>query len=422
MSDVYQRVQMLASTGRFDMAERELRGMLANDPRDATAHSLLALIMLSSTDRYAEATEEAKMAVGIEPDEPFGHYALAQCYITRNRYDEAEAAAWESLRLDPYNADAYCVLARANLGRERYQEALDAAEQGLAVDAEHLDCGNLRSIALERLGRGDEAVASSTANLARNPDNAMSHSAHGWTLLNSGRHREAQVAFREALRLEPSNEMARSGLIQALNARSFLFRFVHKFYVAMSRLNSKAAFGLIFGAWVLIQVLSRVADNVPGLSPFILPILICYVLFVVLTWIANPLFNTFLRFHPMGRHLLDRTQTWSSNLIAPCLVLSVYGFIVGLQVDGFTMGLYAAGFWVGAAILVAATFAMPTPGRRMLVGGFSVLAIGFPLLGIVRAVLGNDLDPFFQGFQTFGYSLLGIQIASQLVAAQPVKQ
>lgn len=422
MNDPYQRVQMLAGTGRHDMAERDLRAMLADEPRDATAHSLLALVMLSDDSRWVEATDEAKIAVGIEPDAPLSHYALSVCLLTRHHYVEAENAAREALRLDPYDVDAYSVLAKSYLGREDYQAALDAAEQGLSIDPEDSDCSNLRSIVLERLGRGDEAIESATRNLARDPDNAYAHSALGWTQLNNGRYQEAQVAFREALRLNPHDEMARQGLIQAMNNRSFVFRIVHKFYVAMSRLNSKAAFGLIFGAWLLVQVLSRMADNIPALGPLILPIIIFYVLFVVLTWIANPLFNTFLRFHPFGKHLLDRTQTWSSNLIAPALGLAVLGLVVGTVVDSFILGLMAAAFWVGAAIMVAATFSMPTSQRQLMVGGASLLVWMVPIVGIVRTVFGGELEPLFGGFQAYGYALLGIQIGSSLVANQPVRR
>jgi tetratricopeptide (TPR) repeat protein len=422
MNDPYQRVQMLAGTGRHDLAERDLRAMLAEEPRDATAHSLLALVMMSDERRWADATAEAKMAVGIEPDASLSHYALALCLVTRNHYAEAEDAAREALRLDPYDADAYAVLSKSYLGRENYQAAIDAAEQGLSVDPEHSECGNLRSILLERLGRGDEAIESATRNLARDPDSSHAHAALGWTQLNNGKYKEAQVAFREALRLNPHDEMARQGLIQAMNNRSFLFRGVHTFYVWMSRLNSKAAFGLIFGAWILMQVLSRVADNVPALGPFILPLLIVYVLFVVLTWIANPLFNTFLRFHPFGRHLLDRTQTWSSNLIAPSLALAVVGLIVGTVVDSFILGLLAAAFWIGAAIMVAATFTMPTPQRRLLVGGASVLVLMVPVVGIVRTILGGQLDLMLDSFQAYGYALLAVQIGSSIVANQPIRR
>ncbi|MGB7325642.1 MAG: tetratricopeptide repeat protein [Rubripirellula sp.] len=422
MSDRYQRAQMLAGTGRMDLAERDLRQMLAEEPRDAHAHALLALVILPDSARFDEATDEAKMSVGIEPDSPFTHYALAQCYLNRGRYAEAETAILESLRLEPYDADFYTVLARCRLSTQQYQAALDAAEQGLSVDPEHIDCANLRAITLERLGRGDEAISAARTNLARDPDNSLSHAALGWTLVNNGKHQEAQLAFREALRLDPTDEMSRQGLMTAMNNRSFVFRMIHKFYVAMSRLNSKAAMGMIFGAWLLMQILGSLVGRIPALGPLIFPILVCYVLFVVLTWIANPLFNTVLRFHPFGQHLLTRTERWASNLMAPCLLLAMFGLFVGWRTDGLVLGVFTGGYWVGVAVIVAAAFVMPTPQRRMLVGAAGIMIACVPIYGVIRSVLDVSYDPFFGSFQAFGYSLLGIQIGSQLIAAQPVQK
>lgn len=422
MNDRYGRIQLLLSQHRNEMAERDLRMMLADEPHDAVAHALLSLCLLQDDQRLAEATDEATAAVGLEPDDPFPHYALAICYLERGRFQEAEAAIAETLRLDPHDADAFSVLARSYLGQSNFKRSLESAESGLAIDPDHIDCGNMRSIALERLGRSQEAILSASETLRRDPDDPMSHAAHGLTLLHAGRYQEAQIAFREALRLDPNNETARSGLIQALNSRSLLFRFVHKFYVAMSRLDSKAALGLVLGAWLLMQVLSRLGDFLPVLRPLILPILVCYVVFVVLTWIANPLFNTFLRFHPFGQHLLDRLQVWASNLIAPCIALSGFGFVAGLFSGNAIAGVIAGAYWIGLAILIAATFSMPTKNRRLLVGAVATAVALLPGFGLFNAIVQESLTPFYGSLQMFAYSLLGIQIVGGIIASQPVKR
>lgn len=415
------RIRLLIAQHRYDMAERELRSLLSQDPQNGDAHALLAICLLHDQQRQREATEHAEQAIGLQPDDPIGHYALAVSLLQRNRPEQAERAIGEALRLDPYDADSFAVLARCYLSQDRHQDALEAARQGLAADADHVDCGNMRSIALERLGRGDEAIASASETLRRDPDDPMSHAAFGLTLLNSQRYDEAQVAFRESLRLDPGNEMARQGMIAALNNRSIIFRLVYRFYVALSRLNNKAAFALIFGAWLLMQVLSRLSVTYPALGPLINPILFLYVLFVVLTWIANPLFNTFLRFHAFGQHLLDRRQRWASNLIAPCLALAIFGFLVGLGRGSVLIGLVAAAYWVAMAIPVAATFAMPTAGRRLLVAVAAVVIGLLPVIGIARSAPVASLDPFFESLQMFAFGLLGIQIASSLIAVTPVR-
>ena len=421
MSDQYERAQLLLAQRRYDLAERELRSMLAVEPNEGGSLALLALCILNDSERMTEATETAQRGVMVAPDESLNHYALAACYLRRNRNDEAEAAIQVSLTLDPDDADAFAVLARANFARQRYQDALDAADQGLAIDPEHGDSSNIRSITLERLGRGTEAVAASAERLKQDPQDPMAHAAHGYTLLNAGKYQEAQVAFREALRLDPNNEVARMGLITALNNRSILFRMIHRFYVSLSRLNSKAAFLLIIGVWLLVQVLSRVAEQVPALRPFIIPIVVLYVLFVVLTWIANPLFNTFLRFHPFGQHLLDRSQRWASNLIAPCLLLAACSVPIGLMFSDLLLGILAGAYWLGLAIPIACTFGMADPKRRALLGIVTVMIAMVPVVGTLVSISQDSMDPVMVSFQWFAYSLLAVQIGSNLLAFRPVK-
>lgn len=421
MSGRFERVQLLLSQRRYDMAEKELRLQLADDPNDATMHALLALTLSHDDSRLFDATEEAKIAIGLEPDQPIGHYALGIVLVDRKRFKDAINAINQSLSLDPYNADAFAVLAQANLGIERNQDALTAAENGLAVDAENLGCSNMRSFALEQLGRVDEALQSAGQTLRRDPDDPMAHATYGYTLLNAGKYQEAQVAFREALRLSPGNEFARSGMITALNSRSWLFRSVHKFYVMMGRLNSKAAFAVIFGAWLLVQVLNRVAAAVPELGPFILPLLFAYVIFVVLTWIATPLFNTFLRFHPFGQHLLNPWERWASNLIAPCLVLSLFGFVAGTMIRGLLTGIVVGWYWFVLSVPISAVFAMGSRQRRAIVAVAAIVVVLLPVWGLANAYLQTSFEPLAEKLRLFGFGMLAIQIGSQMLNVRPEK-
>ena len=421
MSNRYERSQLLLAQRRYDLAERELRALLADDPNDGVSLALLTLCILHDHDRRAEATDTAQRAVAVAPDESLCHYALATCFLQRNRFDEAESAIQTSLNLDPYDADAFAVLARARFGRKQYQDALATLDQGLAIDPEHGDCSSLRAITLERLGRDSEAVEASTDRLKQDPQDPMAHASHGYTLLQSGKYKEAQLAFREALRLDPENEMARMGLITALNNRSFLFRMVHKFYVMISRINGKAAFLLIFGAWALMQVLSQVADKYPVLQPIVFPVIVLYALFVVLTWIANPLFNTFLRFHPFGQHLLNRSQTWASNLIAPCLLLSVFSLGVGLLQADVWLGVLAGAYWLGMAIPIAGTFGVDDSRRRLGLGVITVVIGLIPVVGTVLSITGDEIWPVIASFRYFAFALLAFQVGSNLLLTRPVQ-
>lgn len=69
-----------------------------------------------------------------------------------------------------------------------------------------------------------------------------------------------------------------------------------------------------------MRLLDSLAEAHPWLAPWVLPISIAYLLVALLSWILMPVFNTMLRFHPFGRHLLNRDEIWASNLVAGALV------------------------------------------------------------------------------------------------------
>jgi hypothetical protein len=165
-----------------------------------------------------------------------------------------------------------------------------------------------------------------------------------------------------------------------------------------------------------------VAPAVPALRPLIFPIVAFYVLFVIFTWISQPLFNTFLRFHPFGQHLLDRSQRWASNLIAPSLALSLFGFGWGVYCGAPVSAILAAAYWLGLTIPISAAFLMPTRQRQWLVGTAAIGIAVLPAVGVANAIWESSSQPLISSFTYFAYGLLAIQVASNLVAAKPVRQ
>src|SRR4051812_31835160 len=170
----FQRGMLLYQQGRHREAVSELRLQLTDASNDFSTHAVLAL-SLSKLEQYAEATEHARQAIHLAPDQPFGHYALARVMIDRHRDAEALAAISEALRLDPYDADYFGILASLHLDASRWRDALKAADQGLAIDPEHNLCTNMRAQALVKLGDRAAAAATMGEALARRPDDALTH-------------------------------------------------------------------------------------------------------------------------------------------------------------------------------------------------------------------------------------------------------
>jgi hypothetical protein len=261
----------------------------------------------------------------LAPDEPYPHYCRSIVLEQRRQFAEAERSAREALRLNPADADNYARVAVTLFAQEKWQATLGAALAGLAYDAEHAGCQNLRTMALTKLGRQHEAVESVDESLARDPDNALSHANKGWTLLHQGQPKEALEHFREALRLDPTFDYARAGMIEALKARNPVYRWMLAYFLWMARLSDRARWGVILGGWFGAKLLGNAAQSNPAIAPWVLPLQIAYLLFVMLTWFAVPLFNLLLRFNRYGRHALSRDQRLSSNWFAACLALFAGG-------------------------------------------------------------------------------------------------
>ncbi len=369
-----QRAMVLQQQGRHQLAENELRQHLAAAPEDGFAMAVLA-ISLAEQERREEAEITARTAIGHAPDMPFCHYALARILTDRQRLDDALTAIREAIRLEPTDAAYHGMLAAIELNRERWKEALSAAETGLQFDPEHATCNNLRAMALVKLGRKTEAGATIRATLARDPDNALSHANQGWTLLEQGRRKEAMEHFRESLRLDPANDWARAGLLEALKAWNPLYAVMLKYFLWMQKLSDRARWGIVLGGYLGSRMLSGLARSHPDWSVWITPIQVAYISFVLLTWLAYPLFNLMLFVHPVGRYALDRDQRFQAALVGLCLFIAVG--LLALSIGS-----------PGAYLLPALVFgllAIPTSAIFMCARGWPRTAMALITLGLCAA-------------------------------------
>jgi tetratricopeptide (TPR) repeat protein len=379
MNPNLERGLLLLQQSRHEMAESELRQALADDPHDAYAHALLGLC-LAHREQFQEATGEAQQAVHLGPDFPFAHYALARVYYERNRFPEALAGVNEAIRLDPENADQYALLADIHLHEYRWREALNAAEQGLQFDPENVACTNIRAIAMVKLGRKDEAGRTIDAALAKHPENSLTHANQGWTLLHQGRPKEAAEHFREALRLDPQNEWARQGIIEALKARHFIYAWMLKYFLWMSRFSRRGQWGIILGGYFGNRLLGMLAQSNPDLKPWILPLQILYVVFALMTWLAYPFFNLLLRLNKFGRLVLSREQTIAANCFGLCLLVALVG-LGGCVVRGFDSAWILVALVFGLLLVpVSAVFKCAAGWPRNTMAAFTIVMVLFSLV------------------------------------------
>jgi tetratricopeptide (TPR) repeat protein len=412
------RGTLLFSQRRFDLAVEELRLALAEEPQNAQAHAFLG-ICLSELDRYDEAEREAGEAIGLAPAEPLPHYARAVVLFARRRFEEALAAVDEAVRIDPEDADHHCLRAQVLFALRRWPAALEAAERGLERDGEHVGCTNFRAMALIKLGRKSEAGETLDAALARDPEDALSHANQGWALVEQGNIPKALEHFKEALRLNPELEYARVGIVEALKARNFLYRWLLRYFLWMNRLSGKAQWGIVIGGYLGYRLVGSLADQNPAAAPFLRPIVWAYVAFALLTWLAQPLFNLLLRLNRFGRLALSRDQTLASNFVGGCLLAGISCLGTGLA-TGEDLFLAGAVYFGLLMLPIAGIFKCPSgwPRRVMTAATLGLAGVGAAFFTIVlgdflprgtaQSILNTLVTVFLFGFLASQFLVNGL--------------
>jgi Flp pilus assembly protein TadD len=381
------RAALLFQQHRYADAERTLRDHLRNEPQDALAMRLLGESLLAQ-DRTAEARATAQGALGLAPMDAAAFGLLARVELMDDAADQALTHAREACRLEPGDADHWGTLAFVELRLKQHNEALGSADRGLAVDPENLRCLNMRTEALARLGRKEEADATIHRSLGLDPENPYTHSNTGWAVLRRGEHQRALEHFREALRRDPTNAHAKSGMVEALKARYWIYRIFLRYQFWVSNLKGNAQWMLILGLYFGNRLLRALADSVPALAPFIWPLLIAYLLFALSTWVMTPLSNLLLRLNRFGRYALDRAETITSTFTGIALGLAAIGgtaFLLWRAPWGVALGLYGLAMMIPLATMLGAR----RKGRKILVGMAVVLAV-IGALGVALTLRTGD--------------------------------
>jgi tetratricopeptide (TPR) repeat protein len=261
----------------------------------------------------------------------------------------------EAIRLNCYQASYFGLLSRCKYNQKLWQDALGAALQGLTIDPENIECLNYRALSLSQLGKGDEAVEAVESAIAMAPLDASCYASSGWILLSHGKSQEKALEyFREALRLNPTLEWARSGIIEALKAKNPVYRLMLRYFLWSSRLNNVTRWVFTIGLYFAVRLL-LVGLNEVGLKQLVIVVAIGYLLFVILTWIIDPLFTLLLRLDKFGRLALSETEIQQSNCWGACfgitiLCIAVYLFtthhtaLIGAIVFGLLLIPTAASF------------------------------------------------------------------------------
>jgi len=161
-------------------------------------------------------------------------------------------------------------------------------------------------------------------------------------------------------------------MVEALKARHLVYRLMLKYVLWMSRLSQGVQWGIIIGLYVAFQLLTQVAKTSPRLAPILWPVVIAYVVFVYLTWIASPLFNLLLRVNRFGRYALSRQQRITSNWIGGSF-LGAGISAIAWRISGRAEFLVATLFFLLMVLPIAGMFRAPIGWPRRVMTLYTIV-------------------------------------------------
>lgn len=353
VAPLLERAQLLLAQGRPKDAERQLADALRIEPENDYALGLLARCKYDQK-QVQEGIEVVKRAIRAMPHEGYYYYLLAFGYYQLDQHEPALRYLQRAVELSPWSAEFFGLWGLVLLEEKKFELALQKANEGLAVDAENITCLNVRSTALNKLRRVDDAMETMQDALEKDPENAWTHTTVGWNLLEKGRHKDAARHFREALRLQPNLDNAREGLKQALKSKIPPYKWLLQYSFWINNKGKNARWAIPIGIYVGVQLLSQLSlkggGNMVMIGYFVAAL---YLLFVITSWVINPLANFFLLFYKDGKYALSQRE--KVNAVALIVALTA-----------------------GLALMVTGFF-LPEPSFDVVKAGLVAMSMGLPL-------------------------------------------
>jgi Tfp pilus assembly protein PilF len=396
-----QRALLLIDTSRPQLAEREVRGVLAAEPDNDLAHLVLAHALIAQGNP-ADAEAEAREAIRLVPDYATAYAVLAETLELQHRFGEAEDAARVAVAGEPESATDRALLARILLNSGRPAEALLEVENALALDPGEESAATLRALAMARLGRPGDARAAIDEALARSPESNPSHVISGWLSLAGNRPDDALASFYEGLRLDPGDDLARFGLVEALKAQHALYALLLRFAFWAGRLDVRWRSLLTVGPWLFVVFGHLLFGEPMWLVPFAL----VYGAFVVLIWLSEPAFNLTLMLRREGRLALSDEQLRATRLFAATLLLAAALALGALATEQYGSLLGTVGV-VFAAISLG-TSHLDAPRTRRIRQFAAAVACALGVVGFMLCVTLGVKDAAYVLAFAFGAGTMGM--------------
>lgn len=327
MDPYIERANLLLKQGRVNDAITQVKNALQQNPDNDEALALYARCYFNKKE-FDDGIKITLKAIAIDPDNHYYFYLLAFGYYRKNKSLQAIESLQKSIAINPFFSESYGLLSHVLSDEKAFEKALQKANEGLAFDPENITCLNARSIALNKLKRTDDAIATMQFALAQDPDNDFTHSTVAWNYLEKGKNKIAATHFKEALRINPNNSNARRGLKEALKSIIPPYRWLLQYNFWINNKGKKARWAIPIAFYLIVKIFSTALQSNTTTQTLGGAIVGLYLLFVLTTWLINPMANFFLLFHKDGKYAIDATEKWTAITVVSSLLIGVVLFSV----------------------------------------------------------------------------------------------
>src|SRR5262249_7143196 len=173
----------------------------------ASGNPALLASLLQSEKRWAEASQEYRKALKIDPRNASVHYGLAVVLYEQKNKDAAIAEYRRAIELSPRKAIAYVALGLALLAQGKKDEALRETLRAVKLAPRNAEAHFALGIVWKAQNNTEEAKKKFDAAIKINPRNPNAYLRLAETLLAeaNGKEAEALGKIQEALKLAPPN-------------------------------------------------------------------------------------------------------------------------------------------------------------------------------------------------------------------------
>jgi tetratricopeptide (TPR) repeat protein len=214
------------------------------NPNEGHARAWMALGHLLEAGEPDKAIEAYHQAAVLQPKDPEPHLSAGPLLEKQNRFADAEQEYKAVLALDPASSDALTGLANLYMRGHRFTEAEDALRKLVALHPEdattHMQLGRM----LAADGQNDNAIAELQSALKLAPGDAGLQGDLATVYSNAGKYPEAETLYRELLAAQPADADLHAALGQTLLKQR---KFPEAQQELLQAIKLKPDFGAVYG-------------------------------------------------------------------------------------------------------------------------------------------------------------------------------